>query len=179
MRRRNPRRRTASILAEDITRASGSRVRRRVAQCKKATWSRCRLSGSGKSTLLRCINLLEVPDRARIVVRGEEIRLEASRGGARRRWTGVRSTASAHGFPWCFQSSTCGRTAPCWAHIIEAPVHVLGEPRAERPSAPKRSWRGSAFNDKRDVYRPSCPAASSSAAPSPGRLAHASRRDPL
>src|SRR3712207_343828 len=38
-------------------------------------------SGSGKSTFLRCINLLEQPDRGRIVVAGEELRLKPNRAG--------------------------------------------------------------------------------------------------
>ena len=33
-------------------------------------------SGSGKSTFLRCINFLETPDRGRIVVGGEEVRVK-------------------------------------------------------------------------------------------------------
>ena len=41
-------------------------------------------SGSGKSTFLRCINLLEQPDRGRIVVAGEELRLRPARGVANR-----------------------------------------------------------------------------------------------
>jgi ABC-type histidine transport system ATPase subunit len=38
-------------------------------------------SGSGKSTFLRCINFLETPDRGRIVVGGEEVRIKADRQG--------------------------------------------------------------------------------------------------
>jgi arginine/ornithine transport system ATP-binding protein len=38
-------------------------------------------SGSGKSTFLRCINLLAKPDRGRILLAGEELRLVAGKDG--------------------------------------------------------------------------------------------------
>ena len=43
-------------------------------------------SGSGKSTFLRCINFLEIPDRGRIVLDGEELQVRTDRAG---RLTGV------------------------------------------------------------------------------------------
>lgn len=43
-------------------------------------------SGSGKSTFLRCINLLEQPDRGRIVVAGEEVRAASADGSHRPRF---------------------------------------------------------------------------------------------
>jgi len=41
-------------------------------------------SGSGKSTFLRCLNLLETPDRGRIVLSGEELRLADDGSGSQR-----------------------------------------------------------------------------------------------
>ncbi|MCK5837820.1 MAG: ATP-binding cassette domain-containing protein, partial [Desulfobacula sp.] len=38
-------------------------------------------SGSGKSTLLRCINFLEMPNRGKIIIGGEEILLKKNRKG--------------------------------------------------------------------------------------------------
>src|SRR5699024_8476738 len=38
-------------------------------------------SGSGKSTLLRCINLLEIPDAGRILLRGELLKMKRDRQG--------------------------------------------------------------------------------------------------
>ncbi len=38
-------------------------------------------SGSGKSTLLRCVNFLEIPDRGRITVCGEEVLMKKDRQG--------------------------------------------------------------------------------------------------
>lgn len=88
-------------------------------------------SGSGKSTLLRCINMLEVPDRGRVAIGGEEIALKTQRG---------RGTVPANPrqverlrtrLGMVFQSFNLWTHMTILENVIEAPLHVLKIPRAE------------------------------------------------
>ncbi|MXW93587.1 MAG: ATP-binding cassette domain-containing protein [Rhodospirillaceae bacterium] len=87
-------------------------------------------SGSGKSTFLRCLNFLEIPDRGRIVLDGEELRVRTDRAGRltgvdRRQIVRLRSQLGM-----VFQSFNL------WAHmtvvqnITEGPVRVLKRSKA-------------------------------------------------
>ena len=87
-------------------------------------------SGSGKSTLLRCINMLEVPDSGRIVIAGEEIGLR-TRGGRtvpadQKQVERIRTRLGM-----VFQSFNLWTHMTILENVIEAPVHVLGVPKAE------------------------------------------------
>jgi ABC-type histidine transport system ATPase subunit len=85
-------------------------------------------SGSGKSTFLRCINLLEMPDKGRVSIKGELIEMKdgkKSRGAANpKQIERLRSRLAM-----VFQQFNL------WAHmtviqnVIEAPIHVLGVDR--------------------------------------------------
>ena len=88
-------------------------------------------SGSGKSTLLRCINMLEVPDEGRIVIGGEAIGLKKTRGGQTvpadsRQVDRIRTRLGM-----VFQSFNLWTHMTILENVIEAPVHVLGVPKAE------------------------------------------------
>lgn len=117
-------------------------------------------SGSGKSTLLRCINLLEKPDRGRIFVAGEELKLKPSRKGGlkgglrgglepvdRRQLERLRT-----GLGMVFQSFNL------WAHrtvienLIEAPVHVQRKSRREAIEKAEALLAKVGLYDKRDAY---------------------------
>ncbi|MDQ3561115.1 MAG: ATP-binding cassette domain-containing protein [Pseudomonadota bacterium] len=108
-------------------------------------------SGSGKSTFLRCINLLEAPDRGRIVVRGEEIRIDARRGKAARpdcrQVERIRTRLSM-----VFQSFNLWPHRTVLGNVIEAPVHVLKEPRKEAIARAEEILHRVGLFDKRDVY---------------------------
>jgi len=86
-------------------------------------------SGSGKSTLLRCINLLERPEAGRIVLAGEELRLEAGKGGELQAVDARQLQRFRSRIAFVFQHFNL------WAHLtaienmIEAPMRVLGVPR--------------------------------------------------
>ncbi|MCI0430798.1 MAG: ABC transporter ATP-binding protein [Rhodospirillales bacterium] len=88
-------------------------------------------SGSGKSTLLRCINLLETPDSGRVYVTGELIRMRPTRNGHsvpedRRQVDRIRSRLGM-----VFQSFNLWSHMTVLENVIEAPVHVLGVPKAQ------------------------------------------------
>ncbi len=108
-------------------------------------------SGSGKSTFLRCINLLEVPERGRISVRGEEIRLNAASGRAarpdRRQVERIRTRLAM-----VFQSFNLWPHRTVLGNVIEAPVHVLKEPKAEAIERAEAILHRVGLYDKRDVY---------------------------
>ncbi|MDR6769311.1 ABC transporter ATP-binding protein [Azospirillum sp. BE72] len=88
-------------------------------------------SGSGKSTLLRCINMLEIPDDGRVVIGGEAIALKKTRRGATvpadtRQVERIRTSLGM-----VFQSFNLWTHMTILENVIEAPVHVLGVPKAE------------------------------------------------
>ncbi len=108
-------------------------------------------SGSGKSTLLRCANLLEVPDAGSVAIAGEEISLLGSGPGRRiadpRQLQRVRSRLGM-----VFQSFNL------WAHLTVlhnltlAPIHVLGQGRAEATERAEELLHKVGLFDKRHAY---------------------------
>ncbi|MCG8429143.1 MAG: ATP-binding cassette domain-containing protein [Chromatiales bacterium] len=88
-------------------------------------------SGSGKSTFLRCINLLETPDVGEIHVHGEKIIMQASRNGGlipvdKKQVSRIRSRLGM-----VFQSFNLWSHMTILENLIEAPVHVLKQPKRE------------------------------------------------
>ena len=88
-------------------------------------------SGSGKSTFLRCINLLETPDSGEVKLGDEVIRMRKGRDGKagpadRRQVDRIRSRLGM-----VFQSFNLWSHMTILQNVIEAPVHVLGRPKAE------------------------------------------------
>jgi ABC-type histidine transport system ATPase subunit len=81
-------------------------------------------SGSGKSTLLRCINMLEMPDAGEITVGGH--RLELGRAQDPKLLRQVRARLG-----FVFQSFNLWSHMTVMENVTEAPIHVLGVPRAE------------------------------------------------
>lgn len=88
-------------------------------------------SGSGKSTFLRCINLLEQPKSGRILIDGEEIRLKPGKDGAaipadQKQVERIRARVGM-----VFQNFNLWPHLSVLDNIVEAPIHVLKESRAE------------------------------------------------
>lgn len=109
-------------------------------------------SGSGKSTFLRCINLLERPDRGRITVAGEELRLKPSRKGGlepvdRRQLERLRM-----GLGMVFQSFNLWAHRTVMENLIEAPVHVKGLSRREAMEKAEHFLAKVGLSEKRDAY---------------------------
>ena len=125
--------RDVALLAEDIHKSFGT-----LEVLKGVTVSARRhdvisilgSSGSGKSTLLRCINMLEPPDKGRVVVGGEEIAMTVRDGRAepadRRQVERLRTRLAM-----VFQQFNLWSHMTVLENVIEAPVHVLGVPRRE------------------------------------------------
>ena len=109
-------------------------------------------SGSGKSTFLRCINLLEQPDRGRIVVAGEELRLRPTRSrklepADRRQVEHIRTRLGM-----VFQQFNLWSHMTVLENVIEAPVHVLKVPRHEAVERAEALLRKVGIHERKDYY---------------------------
>lgn len=88
-------------------------------------------SGSGKSTFLRCLNLLETPDKGKIVVCGEEILMKRNKKGENlpqniKQVEKIRTKLSM-----VFQQFNLWSHMNILENVIEAPVNVLKVPKKE------------------------------------------------
>jgi len=88
-------------------------------------------SGSGKSTLLRCINLLEQPDAGRITLAGETIALKPGRDGRLQAADAKQLQRLRSGLAMVFQHFNLWAHMTALENVIEAPIHVLGVPKAQ------------------------------------------------
>ena len=104
-------------------------------------------SGSGKSTLLRCINFLVRPDEGEVYLHGERF--------------GVKNGAPMTERELCRYRVRMGMVFQhfnLWPHrtvlenVIEAPIHVLGRPRADAIEEAKTLLAKVGLGEKRDVY---------------------------
>jgi octopine/nopaline transport system ATP-binding protein len=88
-------------------------------------------SGSGKSTLLRCINLLEIPDAGEVTIGDEKIRMKKNRHGElvpadTKQVDRVRTRLGM-----VFQHFNLWSHMTILQNVMEAPLHVLKQPREE------------------------------------------------
>jgi octopine/nopaline transport system ATP-binding protein len=109
-------------------------------------------SGSGKSTFLRCINFLELPSRGSISVSGEEIALKPGRDGNlhpsdTRQVERIRSKLGM-----VFQSFNLWQHMTVLQNVIEAPVHVLKQSKAEATERAERILNKVGLYDKKEQY---------------------------
>lgn len=88
-------------------------------------------SGSGKSTFLRCINLLERPHTAKIVVAGEEMKLVKAKDGMLKAAEDHQLQRMRAKLAMVFQHFNLWAHMTVLENIIEAPVHVLKVDRDE------------------------------------------------
>jgi polar amino acid transport system ATP-binding protein len=109
-------------------------------------------SGSGKSTFLRCINLLETPDKGRIVIGGEELNLKPSRKGGLEAADRKQLERLRTGLGMVFQSFNLWAHRTVLENVIEAPVHVLKVPRREAIDKAEGLLAKVGLYDKRDAY---------------------------
>ncbi|MBS7542790.1 ABC transporter ATP-binding protein [Ancylobacter oerskovii] len=109
-------------------------------------------SGSGKSTFLRCINMLEVPSEGSVAIRGEPIAMRGDGHGGlvpsdRRQVERLRSRLGM-----VFQSFNLWQHMTIIQNVIEAPMQVLGVPRAEAIARAEALLRRVGLFEKRDAY---------------------------
>ena len=109
-------------------------------------------SGSGKSTFLRCINLLELPNRGRITISGEEVRFK-QRGQGNMVPADMRQVERIRSrLGMVFQSFNLWAHMTVLQNVIEVPIHVLKTPKAEAREQAEKILNRVGLWDKRDQY---------------------------
>jgi len=88
-------------------------------------------SGSGKSTLLRCLNLLEQPHEGSFRLGDETLSLKRDRDGSLMAASALQLQHWRSRLAFVFQSFNLWQHRTALENVIEAPIHVLGRPRAE------------------------------------------------
>ncbi|WCE28587.1 ABC transporter ATP-binding protein [Vibrio sp. SCSIO 43137] len=109
-------------------------------------------SGSGKSTFLRCINLLEIPTAGEIWVNGELIQMKMNRQGEtvpanEKQVQRIRSRLAM-----VFQGFNLWSHLTVLENVIEAPVHVLGVPKAQAIENAEMLLQKVGLYERKDYY---------------------------
>ncbi|CAH0529863.1 LL-diaminopimelate aminotransferase [Vibrio hippocampi] len=109
-------------------------------------------SGSGKSTLLRCINMLEVPNQGLVYIDGQGIETDIDQKGIpfvrdQRQLLDVRSHLGM-----VFQNFNLWPHRTVLENLIEAPIHVFGESKAEATVRAEALLERVGMIEKKDVY---------------------------
>ncbi len=96
-------------------------------------------SGSGKSTFLRCINMLERPQQGRIIVAGEELKLRVGKNNGELEAVQPDQLRRLRTkLAMVFQNFNLWAHMTVLENIIEAPIHVLGVPKAQAIESARR-----------------------------------------
>ncbi|MDN3679787.1 ATP-binding cassette domain-containing protein [Vibrio tapetis subsp. quintayensis] len=109
-------------------------------------------SGSGKSTFLRCINLLETPTAGEIWVNGELIQMKNNRQGEsvpanEKQVQRIRSRLAM-----VFQGFNLWSHLTVLENVIEAPIHVLGVPKAQAIENAEALLKKVGLYERKDYY---------------------------
>lgn len=108
-------------------------------------------SGSGKSTLLRCCNLLEDSQAGDVIFDGEPV-LWKGTGADRRPADSAQIKRIRTNLSMVFQQFNLWSHMTILENVMEAPVTVLGRPKAEVESSARRYLEKVGIGDKCDVY---------------------------
>ncbi|MFA3919402.1 ABC transporter ATP-binding protein [Ruegeria hyattellae] len=110
-------------------------------------------SGSGKSTFLRCINLLELPSAGTIKVSTEEIQFKDKLVHGNMVPKNMRQVERVRQrLAMVFQNFCLWEHMTVLQNVMEAPVHVLGLPKAEAKDKAEALLNRVGMWEKRDVY---------------------------
>jgi ABC-type histidine transport system ATPase subunit len=104
-------------------------------------------SGSGKSTFLRCINLLETYDQGEIFIFDEKLRVGPKGRIDERQADRIRTRVGM-----VFQSFNLWSHRTILQNLTEAPIHVLGLPRAQATERAEALLEKVGIHDKRNHY---------------------------
>jgi arginine/ornithine transport system ATP-binding protein len=88
-------------------------------------------SGSGKSTLLRCLNMLEQPHEGTLRLGDETLALKRDHDGSLTAADDAQLRRWRARLAFVFQSFNLWQHRTALENVIEAPIHVLGQPRAQ------------------------------------------------
>ena len=108
-------------------------------------------SGSGKSTLLRCVNHLEKVNAGRLYVDGELIGYN-ERGGVLHEMSEKDAAKQRRDIGMVFQSFNLFGHRTVLDNIIEAPVHVKGQPVDEAKARAMELLEMVGLASKADAY---------------------------
>jgi arginine/ornithine transport system ATP-binding protein len=109
-------------------------------------------SGSGKSTFLRCLNLLERPNQGRIALEGEELALVRDRDDALAAADAAQLQRFRSRIAMVFQHFNLWAHMTALGNVIEAPIRVLGLPRAEAVERAERYLQRVGVHHRRNAY---------------------------
>lgn len=109
-------------------------------------------SGSGKSTFLRCINLLETPTAGEIWVKGEMIQMKKNRQGESSPANEKQVQRIRSRLAMVFQGFNLWSHMTVLENVIEAPVHVLGVPKAQAIENAEILLKKVGLYERRDYY---------------------------
>ncbi|RTE67065.1 ATP-binding cassette domain-containing protein [Amphritea opalescens] len=109
-------------------------------------------SGSGKSTLLRCINLLEHPSRGEITVGDERLKLKLGKDGNLEAANRKQLEQMRARIGFVFQNFNLWPHKTILENIIEAPIQVLKQKKADAIARAEQLLEKVGLADKRNAY---------------------------
>jgi len=109
-------------------------------------------SGSGKSTLLRCINFLEIPDHAEIVLGDIELHITEHNRGSFVQKEQRRIEALRTRLGMVFQSFNLWSHLSVLGNVTEGPVRVLGQNRKDAEEQALELLRKVGIEEKHASY---------------------------
>lgn len=105
----------------------------------------------GKSTLLRCITQLETVDRGEIQICGQALVKNGESGQAVYADRAVRGRIARH-VGLVFQNFNLFPHFSVLRNITEAPIHVLGQKKAEAEASARKLLKKMDLSDREDAY---------------------------
>lgn len=144
-----------ALMVEDLHKSFGSKSVLKGISLKIKTGEVISLigsSGSGKSTLLRCINLLEIPDAGNVVIGNDLIRMKKNRHGKSVPADSKQIDRMRRRVGMVFQQFNLWSHMTVLQNVIEAPLHVLKEPKKEVTRRAMKYLEKVGIGDKADAY---------------------------